>query len=88
MWSILAAAPAIVLAQAQPGPAEKWCFERGQHGAQLCEETETGCNDLLQKNPEIATGPCLRLQSVEEAGSTAPAVPSNPPQIPNSDLRR
>src|SRR6266403_3321132 len=39
MWSIFPAA-AILLAQAQPDPAEKWCFERGQKGAQLCEGTE------------------------------------------------
>ena len=39
MWSIIPAA-AILLAQAQPDPAENWCFERGQNGAQLCEGTE------------------------------------------------
>ena len=61
MWSIFPAV-AILLAQAQPDPAEKWCFERGQNGAQLCEGTETACNDLLKINPEIATGPCLRVQ--------------------------
>jgi hypothetical protein len=59
MWSISPAA-AILLAQAQPDLAEKWCFERGQHGAQLCEDTETACNDLLKINPEIATGPPTR----------------------------
>jgi len=37
-------------------PAEKWCFERGQNGAQLCEDTENSCNALLKMNPEIATG--------------------------------
>ena len=62
MWSIFPAA-AILLAQAQPGPAEKWCFERGQNGAQLCEDTENSCNDLLKINPEIATGPCLRVRA-------------------------
>jgi hypothetical protein len=88
MWSILPAAAAILLAQAQPGPAEKWCFERGQHGAQLCEGTEAACNDLLKINPEIATGPCLLVQPVERSGSTAPPVPPNTPQIPDRDLRR
>ena len=79
MWSILPAA-AILLAQAQPepDPAEKWCFERGQKGAQLCEGTETACNDLLKINPEIATGPCLRVQPIEQSGSTAPPAPVSP----------
>jgi hypothetical protein len=71
MWSIFPAA-AILLAQAQPDPAEKWCFERGQKGDQLCEGTETACNDLRKINPEIATGPCLRVEPrVEQSGSTA-----------------
>ena len=87
MWSIFPAA-AILLAQAQPDPAEKWCFERGQNGAQLCEGTETACNDLLKINPEIATGPCLRVQSMEQSGSTATPAPPNPPQAPDCDLRR
>ena len=78
MWSIFPAV-AILVAQAQPDPAEKWCFERGQNGAQLCEGTETACNDLLKINPEIATGPCLRVQPTEQSGSTAPP---SPPQIP------
>jgi len=79
MWSILPAA-AILLAQAQPDLAEKWCFERGQHGAQLCEDTETACNALLKINPEIATGPCLRVQPIEKSDSTAPPAPVSPPQ--------
>jgi hypothetical protein len=71
MWSIFPAA-AILLAQAQPAPAEKWCFERGQRGAQLCEDNESACNDLLKINTEIATGPCLRVEpKVEQSGSTA-----------------
>jgi hypothetical protein len=78
MWSILPAA-AILLAQAQPDLAEKWYFERGQHGAQLCEDTKTACNDLLKINPEIATGPCLRVQPIEQSGSTAPRAPVSPP---------
>jgi hypothetical protein len=87
MWYILPAA-AILLAQAQPDLAETWCFERGQHGAQLCEATEPACSDLLRLNPEIATGPCLRVQPVERSGSAVPPVPPNPPQIPDRDLRR
>ena len=55
MWFMFPAAT-ILLAQAQPDPAEKWCFERGQKGALLCEGTETACNALLKINPEIATG--------------------------------
>jgi hypothetical protein len=84
MWSIIPAA-AVLLAQAQPAPTEKWCFERGQNGAQLCERTEAACNDLLKINPEIATGPCLR---VEQSGSTARPAPPNPPGNPDRDLRR
>jgi hypothetical protein len=88
MWFIFPTA-AILLAQAQPDPAEKWCFERGQNGAQLCEGTEIACNDLLKINPEIATGPCLRVEPrVEQSGSTAPPAPPNPPEKPDRDLRR
>ena len=76
MWSIFPAV-AILLAQAQSDPAEKWCFERGQNGAQLCEGTETACNDLLKINTEIATGPCLQVEPrVEQSGSTAPPTSS------------
>ena len=76
MWSIIPAA-AILLAQAQPDPAENWCFERGQNGAQLCEGTEKACNALLKINPEIATGPCLQVRlGVERSGSTAPPATS------------
>ena len=81
MWSIFPAA-AILLAQAQPDPAEKWCFERGQKGAQLCEGTETACNDLRKINPEIATGPCLQVElRVEQSGLTAPP-PSSEKRAP------
>jgi hypothetical protein len=69
MWSIFPAA-AILLAQAQPAPAEKWCFEKGQGGAQLCEGTATACNDLLKINTEIATGPCLQVEPVRLHGTT------------------
>jgi hypothetical protein len=54
MWSILPAA-AVLLAQAQPDVAEKRYFERRQYGAQLCEGTESACNDLLKINPKITT---------------------------------
>ena len=81
MWSIIPAA-AILLAQAQPALGEKWCFERGQKGAQLCEGTETACNDLLKINTEIATGPCLPVEPREErSGSTAPP-PSSEKRAP------
>ena len=80
MWSMILAA-AILLAQAQPATAEKWCFERGQNGAQLCEDRESACNDLRKINTEIATGPCLPVEPREErSGSTAPFAPPNPPQ--------
>lgn len=70
MWWIL---PAMLLAQAQPEPAEKWCFERGQRGAKLCEHTENACNELLRINPEIATGPCLKMDlEAQQSGSTTP----------------
>ena len=76
MWSIFPAA-VILLAQAQPAPAERWCFERGQGGAKLCESTEKECNDLFRLNPEIATGPCLKIvPGTEQSGSTAPAPSS------------
>jgi hypothetical protein len=88
MWSIIPAA-AILLAQAQPVTAEKWCFERGQNGAQLCEPTESACNHLLKMNPEIATGPCLEVEPrAEQSGSTAPPAAPNPPGNPDRDLRR
>ena len=88
MWSIIPAA-AVLLAQAQPAPTEKWCFERGQNGALLCERTETACNDLLKINPEIATGPCVQVEPrVEQSGSTARPAPPNPPGNPDRDLRR
>jgi hypothetical protein len=73
MWSIFPVA-AILLAQAQPNPPEKWCFERGQNGAQLCERTEAACNDLLKINPEIATGPCRAEGGTIRLGGTAPTA--------------
>ena len=82
MWSIIPAA-AILLAQAQPTTAEKWCFERGQNGAQLCEEKESACNDLRKINTEIATGPCLPVEPKEEqSGSTAPSSEKRTPAKP------
>jgi hypothetical protein len=57
---------AIILAQAaQPGPdsrSQKWCFEREQQGAQLCEATEDACNKLRELNTEIAKSPCKRFE--------------------------
>ena len=88
MWFMFPAAT-ILLAQAQPDPAEKWCFEREQKGALLCEGTETACNALLKINLEIATGPCLQVEPrVEQSGSTAlPATP-DPARKPDRDLGR
>ena len=82
MWSIFPPV-AILLAQAQPDPAEKWCFERGQNGAQLCEDTENSCNALLKINPEIATGPCLPVElNVEQSGSTTAPPPTSEKEAP------
>jgi hypothetical protein len=87
MWSIIPVA-AILLAQAQPDPAENWCFERGQNGAQLCEDTEKACNALLKINPEIATGPCLQVRlGVERSGSTAPPATSEKQTPANGKVR-
>ena len=60
MWSSITAL-AIIIAQAQPSPPAKWCFDRGQ-GAQLCEETEAACNELRSINTEIAASPCKRVE--------------------------
>jgi hypothetical protein len=73
MWSTILPAAAILLAQVQPDLAERWCFERGQQGAKLCEPTENKCNALLEINPEIATRPCLKIEpNLEQSGSTLP----------------
>ena len=89
MWSIFPAA-AILLAQAQPDPAEKWCFERGQKGAQLCEEhREPRATPCLKINSEIATGPCLPVEPrVEQSGSTASPATPDPARKPDRDLGR
>jgi len=63
MWPI-SPILAIVIAQAQPTPPAKWCFERGQQGALLCEETEAACKALLDINDKIATSPCKRGRGV------------------------
>ena len=82
MWSIIPAA-AILLAQAQPDPAENWCFERGQYGAQLCEGTEKTCNALLKINPEIATGPCRQVPpGGEQSGATSAPPATSEKQTP------
>jgi hypothetical protein len=60
MWPIIPVIVALV-AQAQPGPTPKWCFERDQ-GALLCEETEEACRKLLDLNTEIARSPCKRVE--------------------------
>jgi hypothetical protein len=72
---------AIILAQAaQPGPdsrSQKWCFEREQQGAQLCEATEDACNKLRELNTEIAKSPCKRVEPPGiRVSPTAPAPPS------------
>jgi hypothetical protein len=88
MWSIIIPAAAVLLAQAQPDPTEKWCFERGQKGAQLCESTETACNDLLKVNPEIATGPCLQVEPrVQQSGSAEPPTSSEKQTPLNGKVR-
>ena len=68
----------VVIAQAQPTPSAKWCFERGQQGAQLCENTETECIKLRSINTEIATSPCKRIEPLEIRKS--PSEPSTPDQ--------
>ncbi len=89
MWFMFPAAT-ILLAQAQPDPAEKWCFERGQKGALLCEGYgKPRATPCLKVNFEIATGPCLQVEPrVEQLGSTAlPATP-DPARKPDRDLGR
>ena len=73
----------IILAQAaQPGTnskPQKWCFEREQQGAQLCEETEAACNKLLSINTEIARSPCKPVEPPEiQISPTEPPAPPNP----------
>ena len=56
MWTIFPAA-AILLAQAQTDPADKWCFERGQGGAKLCESEQSwACNELLEDQHRDSNG--------------------------------
>ena len=74
MWSIISAV-AIVIAQGQPNPPSKWCFERGQ-GALLCEETEGACKQLLDLNTEIAISPCKPVELPEK--KALPMEPSKP----------
>jgi hypothetical protein len=82
MWPMIPAL-AIVLAQAsQPGTgsnSQKWCFDREQQGAQLCEATEAGCNKLRSINTEIARSPCKPVEPAEiQTSPTEPPAPSNP----------
>ncbi len=73
---------AIVLAQAaQPGAnstSNKWCFDRGQGGALLCEATEGECNHLRDLNAEIAKSPCKHAEPPEN--QVSPTEPSPPPR--------
>jgi hypothetical protein len=83
MWPMIPAL-AIVLAQAsQPGigsNSQKWCFDREQQGAQLCEATEAECNKLRSINTEIARSPCKPVEPPEIQTS-----PTEPPALPNSE---
>jgi len=84
----LISAATIVLAQAiSPGTDAKsgpwWCFDRGQGGALLCEQTEAECSHLHDINPEIARGPCkhVELPVIQNPPTEAPA-PVNPEAKP------
>jgi hypothetical protein len=77
MWSMLPAL-AVVIAQAQPSPPVKWCFERDQD-AQLCEASEAACKALLDINGEIARSPCKRVED-----PLAPAPDKQPPSEPKA----
>ena len=81
MWSVISAV-AVLLAQApQPAPSSKaheWCFDQGK-GAQLCQETETACNNLLEINSKGARGPCKPVEPPEiQVSPTEPPAPPNP----------
>jgi hypothetical protein len=76
MWPIIPVF-AVLVAQAQPTPTQKWCFERDQ-GAQLCEETEEACRKLLDLNTEIARSPCKPVEPSENPRLTMPPPPANP----------
>ena len=59
MWSMIPAVFVILAQATQPSPdarSGKWCFERDQPGAQLCEATEAECNRLRSINTDIARG--------------------------------
>ena len=86
MWPIIPAL-AIITAQTQPIPSAKWCFERGQQGAQLCEETEAECIKLRSINTEIATSPCKPVEAPKIEQSPTEPAPA-PPQKPDRDLPR
>ena len=73
MWPV-SSIFAIVVAQAEPSPPAKWCFERTQ-GALLCEATEVECNNLRSINDEIAISPCKRIETPEPQKS-----PIEPPK--------
>jgi hypothetical protein len=87
MWPMIPAL-AIVLAQAaQPGTeskSQKWCFEREQQGAQLCEATEDACNKLRELNTEIARSPCKHIEppGIQVSPTEPPAPPGPEKQTP------
>jgi hypothetical protein len=84
---ILAAFTIVFTQVSAPGPDTKsgprWCFDRGQGGALLCEQTEAECNRLHDINPEIAQGPCkpVELPVIQNPPTKAPA-PLNPQATP------
>lgn len=87
MWSMIPAAVIVLVQAAQPGTdskSHKWCFEREQQGAQLCEETEDACNKLRSINAEIARSPCRRVEppEIQISPSELPAPPNREKQTP------
>jgi hypothetical protein len=82
MWSTIPATVIVLVQTAQPGAdskSHKWCFEREQQGAQLCEETEDACNKLRSINAEIARSPCRRVEPPEiQISPTERPAPPNP----------
>ena len=79
MWSMIPAVFVILAQATQPSPdarSGKWCFERDQPGAQLCEATEAECNRLRSINTDIARGACKPVEPPEiQVSSTEPPIP-------------
>jgi hypothetical protein len=73
MWSMIPVLT-IIVAQGQPSPPQKWCFERDQ-GAQLCEESEAAWKALLDINGEIARSPCKPVEQTPKPEQQAPPAP-------------